>query len=272
MLKPLAIGVAVACCAPSLLRAQHPSGEKEAQAWSLQGMREGFCVRFLLEPHAAAKEVKSGARPVPASQDPTLHPAIQQLVRHQPDFASWSASNVCFYFSDAVQVGSRRVAEKNPRNHQMLAIWTIPTQEESSGARRDAVLGIYSGRGNLIRAAETAGVKLREGHISVVDSAGAGTDVYSIKLDRTSLIWRGHPAGDSTRVDRPIEESWSAVPGTRSRPWLVRFSFRPQWSRGLVGSLTVQGKGDLTKWLKGSPIRFVGPVFHGGAGELQFLR
>ena len=272
MLKPLAISVAVACCVPTVLRAQHPTGEKEVQAWSLQGLREGYCVRFLVEPRAAAKEVKSGFRPVPANQDPTLHPAIQQLVRYQPDFASWSESNLCFYFSDTVQVGSRRVAEKHPRNRQMLAVWTISTQDESSGARRDAVLGIYSGRGSLIRAAETAGVKLREGHLSVVDSADAGTDVYTIKLDRTSLIWRGHPAGDSTRVDQPIEESWSAVPGTRGRPWSVRFGFRPQWSRGLVGSLTVQGKGDLTKWLKGSPIRFVGPVYHGGAGELQFLR
>jgi len=272
MLKPLAISVAVACCVPPVLRAQHPTGEKEAQAWSLQGLREGYCIRFLVEPRAAAKEVKSGFRPVPANQDPTLHPAIQQLVRYQPDFASWSASNVCFYFSDAVQVGSRRVAEKDPRNRQMLAVWTLPTQDGSSGARRDAVLGIYSGRSNLIRAAETGGVKLREAHVSVIDSADTGTDIYTIKLERTSLIWRGRPAGDSTQVERPIDESWSFVPGTRSGPWLVRFSFRPLRTRGLVGSLTVQGKGDLTKWLKASPIRFVGPLYRGGAGELQFLR
>jgi hypothetical protein len=272
MLKPLAIGMAFTCCVPAVLRAQHPKAEKEAQAWSLQGLREGYCVRFLVEPRAASKEVKSGFRPVPANQDLTLHPAIQQLIRYQPDFAAWSASNVCFYFSDAVQVGSHRVAEKNPRNRQMLAVWTLPTQEGSSGARRDAVLGVYSGRGNLIRAAETAGVKLREAHVSVVDSADSGTDIYSIKLEQTSLIWRGRPAGDSTQIDRPIEESWSSVPGTRTGAWSVRFSLRPTSSRGLVGSLTVQGKGDLTKWLKGSPIRFVGPLYRGGAGELQFLR
>src|SRR3954453_3835709 len=272
MLKPLAIGMAVTCCAPAVLQAQHPKGEKEALAWTLQGLREGYCVRFLVEPRTAAKEGKSGVRPVPANQDPTLHPAIQQLIRYQPDFAGWSASNVCFYFSDAVQVGSHRVAEKNPRSRQMLAVWTLPTQEGSSGARRDAGLGIYSGRGSLIRAAETAGVKLREAHISVVDSADTGTDIYTIKLERTSLIWRGHPAGDSTQVDRPIEQSWSSVPGTRTGPWSVRFSFRPTSSRALVGSLTVQGKGDLTNWLKGSPIRFVGPLYHGGVGELQFLR
>jgi hypothetical protein len=271
MLKPLAIGVAVVCSVPTLARAQHTTEKKEAQAWSLQGLREAYCVRFLVDPRAAAKEVKSGFRPIPASQDRTLHPAIQQLIRYQPEFAAWSASNLCFYFADAVQVGSRRVAEKNPRNRQMLAVWTLPTQEGSSGSRRDAVLGIYSARSNLTRAAGTAGVRLREAHLSVVDSADIGTDVHTIKLERTSLIWRGRPAADSTRVDRPIEESWT-VPGTRTGPWSVRFTCRPVWTRVLVGSLTVQGKGDLTKWLKGSPIRFVGPLYRGGAGELQFLR
>ena len=72
MLKPLAISVAFACCVPTVLRAQHPTGEQGVQAWSLQGLREGYCVRFLVEPRAAAKEVKSGFRPIPASQDLTL--------------------------------------------------------------------------------------------------------------------------------------------------------------------------------------------------------
>src|SRR4051794_22664296 len=146
MLKHLAIGVAVSCSVPSVVWAQHPTGEKEVQAWSLQGLREAYCVRFLVEPRAAAKEVKSGFRPVPASQDPALHPALQQLIRNQPEFAAWSAANVCFYFADAVLVGSRRVAEKNPHNRQMIAVWALPTQEESSAARREAVLGIYSAR------------------------------------------------------------------------------------------------------------------------------
>jgi hypothetical protein len=107
MLKPLAIGVAVVCSVPTLARAQHTTEKKEAQAWSLQGLREAYCVRFLVDPRAAAKEVKSGFRPIPASQDRTLHPAIQQLIRYQPEFAAWSASNLCFYFADAVQATGR---------------------------------------------------------------------------------------------------------------------------------------------------------------------
>jgi hypothetical protein len=44
------------------------------------------------------------------------------------------------------------------------------------------------------------------------------------------------------------------------------------WSRAMIGSLKVEGKDDLAKLLKASPIRFVGPVYQGGTGSLQFSR
>jgi hypothetical protein len=153
----------------------------------------------------------------------------------------------------------------------MLAVWTLATQEEKAGTRRDLVLGIFSGRGGLSRAGDNAGVKLHEAHASVIDSADTSNDIYSLKLERTSLMWRGRPTGDSTRVNQPIQEAWS-MPGARGSTWAVQFAFHPQWSRPLVGSLTVEGKGDLSKALKASPIRFVGPLYLGGIGELRFNR
>lgn len=271
MSKPLAVGVAFVCWVPSVLGAQSAADQKQSQLWTLQGLGTGYCVRFVIEPRAAARELKSGFRLIPANQDRALHPALQGMVRRQPEFASWSPSNLCFYFGEAVQVGSRRVAEKNPRNQQMIAVWTLATREEKTGARRDLVLGMFSARGNLNRAAEQAGVRLDEAHTSVVDSAASANDMYSVKLERTLLIWRGHSAGDSTRVDHPIQESWS-LPASRGGIWAVQFTYHPVWSRPLVGSLTVEGKGDLSKALKGSPIRFVGPLYLGGTGELRFSR
>ena len=72
-------------------------------------------------------------------------------------------------------------------------------------------------------------------------------------------------------VDQPIQESWS-VSGLRGQMWNARLIRTPSWSRPLVGSLTVEGKGDLAKALKASPIRFVGPLYIGGGGELHFSR
>jgi hypothetical protein len=272
ILKPLAFGAAVAaCCVPSVLSAQASADQRQSQVWGLQGLRSGYCVRFVIDQRAATRELKPGFRVVPASQDAALHPALQHLIQGQPEFAGWVPSSLCFYFTDAVQVGNRRVVEKNPRNQQMLAVWTLATQEERSGSRRDLALGIFSGRGSLIHAAEAAGVRLHEADAAVLDSADSANDVYTIKLERTSLMWRGRPTGDSSRVERPIEESW-LVPGVRGGVWAVRLMLSPVWSRPLVGSLTVEGKGDLAKALKASPIRFVGPLYRSGAGELRFSR
>jgi hypothetical protein len=269
--KPLALGLVVASCVPSILLGQNRAEDKQPQVWSIQGLKTAYCVRFVIDPRAAAKELKDGFRLIPANQDRTLDPSIQQLIKGQPEFGSWSPSDLCFYFSDAVQIGTRRVAEKNPRNQQMLAVWTLASQEEKSGARRDLVLGFFSARGSLTRAAEQAGVRLSEAHASVLDSADTSNDVYNVKLERSSLTWRGRPSGDSTRVEGPIEQSW-LVAGSRGTVWSAQFIFHPTSTRALVGSLSVEGKGDLGKALKGSPIRFVGPLYRGGSAELRFSR
>jgi hypothetical protein len=269
--KPFVLGVAVAICVPPALWAQGTGEQKQTQVWTLQGLGSSYCVRFAIEPHAAARELRNGFRLIPAGRDPTLHSSLKQVIQQQPEFAAWSPSQLCFYFSDAVQVGTRRVAEKNVRNQQMLAVWTIAAQEEKSGARRDLAIEVFSARGPLRRAAEGVGVRLHESNAAVVDSADASNDVYRIKLERTSVIWRGRPTRDSSRVEQPIRETWS-LPGLRSGIWSVQFTQQPSWSRPLVGSLMVEGKGDLAKALKASPIRFVGPLYRGGAAELRFSR
>jgi hypothetical protein len=265
------LGVAVATCwGASSLTGQAGTDLKESRVWGFQGLRTGYCVRFLIEPRAASRKLREGFRLVRADRDTTLHPALRQTIQMQPEFGPWSPSSLCFYFTDAVQVGARRVGEKDSRKSQLVAAWTLATLEERGNARRDLALGLYGSRGGLIRAAEATGVRLREAETSVADRADT-TDTYSVKLEGTLLIWRGQPTGDSTRVERPIQESW-LVSGLRGGVWAAALTLSPSWSRPLVGSLTVEGKGDLAKALKASPIRFVGPLHHGGGGELRFSR
>ena len=204
-------------------------------------------------------------------------PGLEHPPRDSPDdpnpaeFASWAPSSVCFYFTDAVQVGRRRVVEKDARRYQMIAAWILGTKEPKTGGRRDIVVDMYASRSTLRRAAEAARVRLEDAHSVVDDRADTTFDIYNVKLERTVLAWHGRPTGDSTRVERPIQESWS-VPGLRAGAWTARLAMSPMWSRPLVGSLTVQGKGDLAMALKASPIRFVGPLYRGGGGELRLSR
>ena len=267
----MTLGVAAAtCCVVSLLSGQTAPEVKEARTWRLQGLRTGYCVRFLVEPEAAGKELKSGFTALTASQDSSLHPALQNVVRSQPEFGSWTPSKVCLYYLDAVQVGKRRIVERDPRKYQLIGVWTLATRGQG-GARRDLVLDLYASRESLLKAAEIAQVRLHEIHSSYYDHPDTTSDVFSLKIGKTQLTWSGRPAGDSTRVEQPIAEQWS-VSGLRHGMQNAELIVAPMWSRGVVGSLRVEGKGDLGKILKASPIRFVGPLYRGGGGELRFSR
>jgi|tagenome__1003787_1003787.scaffolds.fasta_scaffold20924387_2 hypothetical protein len=263
--------VAAACCFASLLSAQAQPQTNEANAWALQGLRNGYCVHFLVEPEAATKQLKKGFSLVHAQQDSTLHPALQQVIKSQPEFASWAPSDLCLYYLDAVQIGKRRIAERDPRNYELIVVWTIATQEQGSGTRRDLVLDMFANRDNLLKAAEVVHVRLHEVHSSYYDRPDTTSDVYNLKIGKTQMTWAGRPVGDSTRVEQPKVERWS-VNRLQGGIQPAEFLMLPAWSRGVVGSLSVEGKGDLAKLLRGSPIRFVGPLYRGGGGEIRFSR
>jgi hypothetical protein len=225
----------------------------------------------LIEPELASKELRKGYILVPAERDQRLHAALRQIVASQPEFARWSPSNLCFYYMDAVQVGGRRVAERDRRAYQMIGMWTLAATEEEGGARRDLVLDMYASRSSLLRAAQAAQVRMHEVHSVVSDRADSTLDIYSIKVGNTQLVWNGRHTGDSTRVEEALEENWS-VSGLGKSVRFARLELRPAWSWPLVGSLRVEGKGDLGKALRSSPIRFVGPLYRGGGGQLRFSR
>jgi hypothetical protein len=268
----ITLGLAAATlCGASPLMAQTGSEDQPNKVWSLRGLRAEYCVRFLIEPGTAARKLKDGFTLIRADQDTGLHSALHHTIQAQPEFAAWAPSRLCFYFTDSLHLDRRRFIERDSRKHQMIGVWTLATRDEKSGTRRDLALDLYASRGTLIRGAEGSGVRLREAESVFTGWADTTVDVHRAKFDKTLLIWRGRPAGDSTRVAQPMEEYWS-VPGLRTGVWKVRLVMRPQWTRALVGSLTVQGKGDLAKALKASPIRFVGPLYRGGGGELRFSR
>jgi hypothetical protein len=226
-------------------------------------------VRFLVDPAVARKRLREGTRLLPADQVESLHPALRSVLEGQPEYASWIPSSLCFIYVDAVHVSGRRYGNKNPRKLRMLGAWTLASAQEENGVRRDLVLDLFGTGGDLVRAAGLTGVKLREAGSAVSKVANTGNDLLDIKVGKTRLVWNGRAAGDSTRVEQPIQESWL----TRNTRGSVRRGgtiLDAEWSRPLVGALSVEGKDDLAKALKASPTRFVGPVYYGGEGQLHF--
>ncbi len=260
------------CYAVSSLAAQNARDPRDAQVWDLQGLRAGYCVRFLVDPRKAPRTPKNEFVLLRADQDQHLHSALRTVITTQREFASWAPSRLCFYYLDAVQVGNHRVADKDRRKPQTVAVWSLATVAQKTGGQRDFVVELYGGRGGLSRAAEANGVSMEEVRAAVTEAADTVPDIYSVKVGKTLLVWNGRPARDSARVTQPVLESWSMV-GLRSLGiWQTELELVPQWSQPLVGSFRVEGKGDLAKALKASPIRFVGPLYRGGGGKLRFRR
>jgi hypothetical protein len=266
----VALGLAAATfCGAWPVAAQNPAAGRQGPVWTLEGLRAGQCVRFLMDPHSVAKHVREGARLFRADRFELLHPALRSVIESQPEFASWVPSSLCLFYVDAVRLGGRRYGNKDPRKRQMVGVWTVAASEQASGARRDLVLEFFGTNADLVRAAGLAKVKFKAAHSAVSKATGTDSDLHEIRIGRTRLVWNGRAAGDSTRVEQAIEESWLAK-GTSGGLWAVQATLEPAWSRPLVGVLSVEGKDDLAKALKASPTRFVGPVFYGGGGELSF--
>jgi hypothetical protein len=263
--------VAAASCGVTSLAAQVSGPAKTERVWNLQGLRAGYCVRFLVNPKTAAEELKQGLLLLRADQDSTLHEALRQVIHNQPEFAAWIPSNLCFYYTDAVQLGSQRIAEKNSRIAQMVGVWSLASVDQGSGVRRDLVLDMYASRERLRTAASANLIQLHEAEVGYRAPTDTSGTEYRQNIGKTQLIWSGRTAGDSTRVAQPIIENWQAT-GARGVTWAAKLAFTPAWARGLVGSFRVEGKGDLANMLKDSPIRFVGPFYHGGGGQLTFTR
>lgn len=267
----LGLGVMAVTCWAASLDAQTGSQVKNERVWNLQGLRAGYCVRFLVDLKAASGGVKQGLLLLRADQDKTLHPALRQVVQTQPEFASWTPSSLCFYYTDAIQVDGRRIAERNSRIAQMFGVWSVGTVEQGSGTRRDLVLDMYASRERLRAAAAANLVQLHEAEVGFHPASDTSGTEYRQKIGKTQLVWSGRTAGDSSRISHPIVETWQA-PGVRGVTWSAQLTLSPTWSRGLVGSLRVEGKGELAKALKASPIRFVGPFYRGGGAQLRFSR
>lgn len=248
------------------------------QVWRLQGLRTGFCVELLVDPSHLDVHIPRAARPLRADAIEDLSPAMRALVANQPQFASWTPSNLCLYYMETVDVGALRVTEQSPAKLPMLGVWTLAAASAEGGGRNDAVLKLFTNTGRLERAAQVNGLDLRTVRSTVREieneddpSAPPIGTHYEFKLGKTVVIWDGRRVDDSTRAEGRVASQWRAD-SRRRGPMQARLVLTPEWTKAMVGSLRVEGNDAFADAIKTSPIRFVAPSLVGGGGELHFGR
>lgn len=267
------LALALSLAGPTLPAQSKPS--PDTLAWRLEGLRSGMCVQLLVDSAIVADQLPAEFRPLHADQAEDLHPTLRTVVESQPNFGSWSPSSFCLYYLDAIVAGAVRVETSNPEKVPMLGVWTVGAIEVSSGSRRDVALELMTNSGRLQRAGKGAGLRLREVKSSVgkvpepeEGTTVTGDDRYQLKIGKTVLTWDGHPAADSTKVDESISWSWVLADNRADG----KVTLAAPWRRALIGSLRIEGKDAFARALKGSPTRFVGPLYQGEGGELAFSK
>jgi hypothetical protein len=268
------IAVAAWATAAAPLAAQND--ERGRATWQVEGLRRGFCVELLLDPSAPVlKSLPAGAHPLPANRASNLHPSLRGVIQGQPEYAAWSPSRLCLEAIDSLRTAESYLTNRKGRHPALFAIWTV-SATDSAGTAREVALGLFASSSHMVRSARLAGQATQEARLTVgpvpgEDESGAPRTErrFQVKLEKTTITWDGHPARDSTAVRAPVVMAWMA-PAARGGVALGQMSLDPRFSRAMAGSLTIDGKNDFAKALKGSPTRFVGPEYLGGTGVITF--
>ena len=249
----------------------------DAKLWRLDELHQGFCVHFLVDPAAVARQLPRGARPLPAERISDLHPALRSEIAMQPEFTAWAPSQLCLFYFGQVDAAGMRVSNDDRRKAPLLGIWTVAAADSASGKRQDVALEVFTNSSRLESSGRNLGLDLRQVRtgIGVVpeDEEGRPSEEerYTVRLDKTLITWDGRPAADSAPMAAPPVYTWRAE-GRRGGWVNGAFTLAPRLTGGMIGSLKVEGKDALATMLKKSPLRFVGPWYHGGSGTLNLSR
>lgn len=240
-----------------------PAAASPSETWELKTLRSGFCIHFLADPALASRGAFEGAQLITAAADDSLHPALRRAIQASPEFATWIPSRFCFYQFASIHAAGKDFTDSRPDRAQVIAVWSMPV---AANARKHQFL--ITNNSHLALTVRTLGLSTDILSSSFGKVPESTEDRYIIKYDGALLTWDGHPTGDSTAA-APVDQRWTS-PGRNGKAYVVREQIEPAGARLLVGSLRIEGKGELARLLTGSPIRYVGPLVWGGSGQITY--
>ena len=248
------------------------AGGTSSLAWRLHGVEFSACVEFLIDPAQATELLAEGFRAVPAASFTPLSPVLAREVAGNSALAAWVASRLCFAESRSLTVGDRIYALEGER--EVVGYWGIAATRLDGSPRLDQwyVARFWANDWHVEKVTEAAYVPVtvfKRGFDPVAESVNHR---YQVKIGKTVLSWTGQIAGRDSTPAGPNPPINLIFAGLRRIQWNATVASEPQWTRFLPGVFNVQGKDDLAKALKASPIRMFGPMYWGGDARMEFSR
>jgi hypothetical protein len=260
--RPLLLVAAVLAAAPGLAA--------QAEPWKFEGLREGVCVEFLIDSARVRDLLPDGAMPVRARDVKALHPVIASTVQERPEYAAWTPASACVYRFDAAQIGGRRQEEGEKEIGEVVGLVVVAARLLEDGGRgADVPVELVTSNWRTRKDASLQNVDIEVAKTRITRDPRPGADSrLTIKLGDATLRWEGHPVADSVTPVAPLERRL-LIRGTDRKYRLLTWRLEPEVQRSVVGSLIVEGKGDLAKAMRNSPVRFVGPGYQRGTARMQ---
>jgi hypothetical protein len=258
-----------AACA--VAAAAHAQNEADAGHWEFGDSRGGFCIWYLADPVLAAKLVDGNTQLAPAGQGEGLPPAVARVIQDEPRFAQWIPATVCLGFFGTVTVGTDVIARAE--NDKPVIVATSALAASSPRGVAGAgwyLLDLLTNHRSVRSSAGDAG--FAAGGLDYLVRPSDSNEDESLEFDFSgvNVFWIGHAYGErSVGTTQAMSFGYA---GGRKTNWKLTISASPKESQPVVGALRVEGKNDLAKALKSSPIRIVTPRDYGGGATLSFQK
>ena len=234
--------------------------------WSMQDARGGFCIWYLVDPALAPLLADKGTAFAPAGTGSTLPSALAQTIRDEPRFTSWIPAAICVLFYRRITIGDNQPILATSGQPLTLVAHLVAAQSP----RGAGFLLLKLGSDSRVVRHQGGDPGLQIALMTVVAGKDRGTpeDRVEFRLENTQITWVGHPSGEpSVGTTRSMSFGYA---GGRSTNWQGSLETTPAETHVMIGSLRIEGKSLLSKALKTSPIRAVGPIETGGTGRFLF--
>jgi hypothetical protein len=208
------------------------------------------------------------AQPVRLDAMTDAPPVLARVLTDQPEYAGWMPAALCIYRFGRAAFGSRELVAPAGSSEVIGMVAYAARVAANQPANGLSVSTMFTNDKRAAKATDSTATPLRLVKASFGKAAHGDDERHVIEIGKMKLIWDGHAASDSARSDAVLERVW-VVRGPRGKPVLLRWTLKPASSRSMVGALVIEGKEKLAKLLRRSPIRYLGPMYQGGVGELS---
>lgn len=253
--------------------AQSPTGL--GFSWILRGVEFSACVDFLMDPVLASKQLAQGYRVVAAGSFDALAPVLRQEVTRDSVLLGWVPAQICFIESPTITAGDAVLSpDKKMGTREVVGYWAIAATRLGATAGLDQwyAATLWTNDWHVKKRTEAVFIPVSVIKHSLTPVPESTHHRFSVKVGKTVLSWDGELVGRDSTESTESRQANLALVGQRDIHWAATVSSRPEWTRNVPGVFRVEGKDDLAKALKASPIRMFGPMFWGGDARVEFSR